>query len=109
MNKVVLIGNLTRKPELVEINESKLTRISMAVNENYFNSQGEKPTSFFNIIAWGKLGENCVKYLDKGSKICVEGKLQNRKYEKDGETKYVFEIVAEEIEYLSVKRDNKDE
>lgn len=107
MNKVVLIGNLTKKPELVDINENKLTKISVAVTENYTNLKGEKPVSFFNVIAWGKLGENCVKYLDKGSKVGIEGKLQNRKYEKDGETKYVFEIVAEEIEYLSVKRDNE--
>jgi single-strand DNA-binding protein len=98
MNKVFLIGNLTRHPELSETpNGIAYCRFSIAVN---------KPTSdavdYFNIVTWRGQAENCNKYLSKGRKVAIVGTLQNRSYEdKDGNKRTVTEIVANEVEFLS--------
>ncbi len=105
MNKVYLIGNLTRDPEVSETGSGLiLCRFSIAVNRNYSSSDGERQTDFFNITVWRALAENCGKYLKKGSKVAVVGSLQNRSYEdKDGIKRNVTDIVANEVEFLSSK------
>ena len=105
MNKVILIGNLTREPELTETsNGISVCRFSMAVERDFADNQGNRQTDFFNIVAWRGLAETCAKYLGKGKKVCVVGTLQNRKYEdSEGAIKYVTEIVANEVEFLSPK------
>mgnify|MGYP002521804733 CR=1 FL=1 len=105
MNKVYLIGNLTRDPEVSETGSGlTLCRFSIAVNRNYSSSDGERQTDFFNITVWRALAENCGKYLKKGSKVAVVGSLQNRSYEdKDGIKRNVTDIVANEVEFLSSK------
>jgi single-strand DNA-binding protein len=104
MNKVFLIGNLTKNPELSKTTgDISYCRMSIAVNRSY----GENEADYFNIIAWRGLAETCGKYLSKGKKICVVGHLQTRSYEHDGIKKYVTEIVAEEIEFLSPKAENE--
>lgn len=113
MNKVYLIGNLTRDPEVSETGSGlTLCRFSIAVNRNYSGSDGERQTDFFNITVWRALAENCGKYLKKGSKVAVVGSLQNRSYEdKDGIKRNVTDIVANEVEFLSSKNsgDGDDE
>ncbi len=105
MNKVYLIGNLTRDPEVSETGSGlTLCRFSIAVNRNYSSSDGERQTDFFNITVWRALADNCGKYLKKGSKVAVVGSLQNRSYEdKDGIKRNVTDIVANEVEFLSSK------
>ncbi len=105
MNKVYLIGNLTRDPEISETGSGlTLCRFAIAVNRNYSSSDGERQTDFFNITVWRALAENCGKYLKKGSKVAVVGSLQNRSYEdKDGNKRSVTDIVASEVEFLSSK------
>lgn len=105
MNKVYLIGNLTRDPETSETGSGvTLCRFAIAVNRNYSSSDGERQTDFFNITVWRALAENCGKYLKKGSKVAVVGSLQNRSYEdKDGIKRNVTDIVASEVEFLSSK------
>ena len=105
MNKVYLIGNLTRDPELSETpNGIALCRFSIAVNRNYSGSDGERQTDFFNIIVWRTQAENCGRYLKKGSKVAIVGSLQNRQYEdKDGNKRQVTDIIANEVEFLSVR------
>jgi single-strand DNA-binding protein len=104
MNKVILIGNLTRDPELSQTTGGiPYCRMPIAVNRNYSSADGERVTDFFNIIAWRGLAENCHKYLRKGLKIGVCGSLQTRSYEQDGVKKYITEIVADEIEFLTPK------
>ena len=105
MNKVYLIGNLTRDPEISESGSGlTLCRFAIAVNRNYSSSDGERQTDFFNITVWRALAENCGKYLKKGSKVAVVGSLQNRSYEdKDGNKRSVTDIVASEVEFLSSK------
>lgn len=103
MNKVVLIGNLTRDPEMAETsNGVKVCRFSIAVNRDYSNSGGTKATDFFNITAWRGLADNCGKYLKKGRKVAIVGSLQNRTYEdKDGNKRAVMDIMASDVEFLT--------
>jgi single-strand DNA-binding protein len=105
LNKVFLVGNLTRDPELRHTAQgTSVASFSLAVNRNYKGSDGEfkKETNFFNIVVWGKVGENCAKYLSKGRSALVEGRLQNRSYEtQDGQKRTVTEIIAENVQFLS--------
>lgn len=104
MNISYLIGNLTKEPEKVEGNSKSLCKLNLAVSENYTDKDGNRPVHFFNVAVWGVLADNCMKFLHKGSKICVVGKLNPREYEKDGQKKYVMEIVATEIEFLNTPK-----
>ena len=110
MNKVILVGNLTRDPELSETpNGVAVCRFSIAVSRDYANADGNRETDFFNITVWRGRAENCGKYLKKGSKVAVVGSLQNRTYEdKEGTTRYVTDIVANEVEFLSPRNSNGD-
>ena len=109
MNKVFFIGNLTRDPELRTTASSKsVCSFSIAVNRAFSNQQGEKVTDFFNIMVWGKLGENCAKYLSKGRKVAVMGEIQNRSYEKDGVKRTVTEIIASDVEFLTARDSQGD-
>lgn len=105
LNKVFLLGNLTRDPELKHTGQgTSVCSFSIATNRSYKGSDGEfkKEVSFFNIIVWGKSGENCAKYLAKGKSVLVEGRLATRSYEaSDGSKKYVTEIVADNVQFLS--------
>ena len=110
MNKVFLIGNLTRDPELSTTNSGiSVCRISIAVSRRFANADGSRETDFFNVVAWRAIAENCAKYLKKGSKIAVMGSIQNHSYEgNDGTKRYTTDITAEEIEFLSTKGDAID-
>lgn len=101
MQKFIGTGNLTRDVEKVSDNLAKFT---IAIPEDY-EKDGERPVQFFTVICWNKLAENCLKYLTKGSKVLVEGKLQNRTYEQDGTKKYITEILAKSVEFLNIKKD----
>ena len=101
-NNVTLVGNITRDPELRFTGSGQAkVNFGLAVNRRWQNRQTqewEEQVSFFNIIAWGELGENASESLQKGSRAIVTGRLEQRSYEtEDGEKKQVFEIVADEI------------
>lgn len=100
-NKVQLIGNVGQEPTITKLdNGKKVARISLATNENYKNSKGEKQTdtNWHTIVAWGKTADIIEKFVDKGKEIAIEGKLTSRSYEdKDGARRYVTEVVASEI------------
>ena len=106
MNKVYLIGNLTRDPELSETTSGiAVCRLSIAVNRTYNND-----VDYFNITVWRAVAENCGKFLKKGSKVAVCGSLQNRSYEdKDGNKRNYTDIVANEVEFLSTKNNGEGE
>ena len=110
MNKVMLIGNLTKDPELIQTNSGiSVCRFTLAVTRRFQNSSGERETDFLNIVVWRQQGENCAKYLKKGSKCCVIGAVQNRSYEaQDGSKRYITEITADEVEFLSSKTASGD-
>ncbi len=105
LNKVLLIGNLTRAPELrYTPSGTAVADLRMAVNRNYTTQSGEKreETFFVNVVVWGKQAESSGEYLDKGSQIFVEGRLQTRDWEgKDGQKRSVTEVVAERVQFLS--------
>lgn len=105
MNKVFLIGNLTRDPELASTNSGvSVCRFSLAVSRNFSNAEGERETDFLNIIVWRNQADNCHKYLKKGSKCAVSGQIQTRTYDaQDGTKRYVTEIVADNVEFLNTK------
>ena len=104
MNKVYLIGNLTRDPEMRSTSTGiPVCNFSIAVNRRFKNAQtGQQETDFFNIVAWRQLAELCGRYLAKGRKVAVFGSIQTRTYEaQDGSKRTAFDIVADEVEFLS--------
>lgn len=105
MNKVILVGNLTRDPELRQTPSGvSICSFAIAVSRDYSNAEGNREADFFNINVWREKGENCHKYLKKGKKVAIVGSLQTRSYEdKDGIKRNVTEIVANEVEFLTPK------
>lgn len=110
MNKVFLIGNLSKDPELRTTNSGTIVcTFSIAVNSRK-DKDGNSTADFFSIVAWRQLAELCSKYLAKGRKVAVVGELQTRSYEaKDGTKRHVTEIVANEIEFLTPKGESKEQ
>jgi len=103
MNKVFMIGNLSKDVDLRTTQSGKaVATLTIAVNRRFKGQDGEKVTDFFTVVAWNQLGEMCGKYLAKGKKVAVSGELQTRSYDaKDGSKRYVTEIIADEVEFLS--------
>jgi len=104
LNRVILVGNLTRDPELRYTSNGgvAVVRFTVAVNRRFTNQQGEREADFINIVAWRNLAENCGNYLRKGSLVAVEGRIQTRSYEnQEGRTVYVTEVVADDVRFLS--------
>jgi single-strand DNA-binding protein len=109
-NKVQLIGNVGNEPEITNLESGKkVAKFSIATNESYKDSKGEKVTNtqWHNIVAWGKIAEIVEKYVGKGKEVALEGKLTSRSYEtKEGEKRYVTEVVVDEILLLGIKGDD---
>jgi single-strand DNA-binding protein len=105
LNRIVLIGRLTRDPELRYTQSGvPVASFSLAVDRSFKTADGQRETDFINIIAWRGLGENCANYLAKGKLAAVDGRLQIRNYEtKDGQKRTVAEVVAEDVRFLSPK------
>ena len=105
LNKVQLIGYLGRDPELRTIpNGHKVTNFSLGVTRRWKSGgESKEATDWFNVEAWGKLGELCQQYLKKGSLLYLEGRLQTDKYEDKGETKYFTKVVALGMQFLDRK------
>jgi single-strand DNA-binding protein len=106
-NRVQLIGNLGNTPEVINLESgSKLVKFSLATNETYKNTQGDKvtDTQWHTIIAWNKTADIIEKYLEKGDKVAIEGKLTSRSWDdKDGYKRYTTEVICNEIMMLSNK------
>ena len=105
MNKVVLIGRLTRDPELRYTSSNiPSATFSLAVNRPFQNQNGVREADFINIVMWRKQAEIAKKYLTKGSLISIEGRIQTRNYDgADGKKVYVTEVVADNFEFLETK------
>lgn len=108
-NKVQLIGNLGQAPEIKTMDKgNKMARMSIATNETYKNAQGEyvQETQWHKVVAWGKTAELAEKYLQKGSEVMVEGKLQHREYvDKDGAKCSITEVQLHSILLLDKKKE----
>ncbi|NMA86406.1 MAG: single-stranded DNA-binding protein [Tissierellia bacterium] len=117
MNNVVLIGRLTRDPELRYIPNSgtPVATFTLAVDKQLsrekrqeFESKGQPTADFINIVVWGRPAENCANYLSKGLLAAVQGRIQTRSYDgNDGIRRYVTEVVANNVEFLEWKDDNR--
>ena len=110
MNKVILLGRLTKDVELryTQANNTAVATFSLAVNRRFTKEGEEQQADFFNIVAWGKLAETSSKYLRKGSPILITGRLTNRSWENDqGQKHYVTEVIAEELDFIESKK-NKE-
>ena len=105
MNKVFLIGRLTRDPELRYTgNNTAVASFSIAVNRNFTNQSGEREADFINIVVWRKQAENVKNYLTQGSQVAIDGRIQTRSYDDaDGKKRYVTEVVADNVEFLGSK------
>ena len=100
MNKVILLGRLTKDVETryTQTNNSLVATFTLAVNRRFAKEGEERQTDFINIVAWGKTGEFSSKYFKKGLQVAVVGRLQNRSYEdSNGQKKYITEVIAEEV------------
>ena len=106
MNKVILVGRLTRDPEVKNTTTGKaVATFTLAVDRRFKNKDGQKEADFVPIVVWGKQAEFAGQYLSKGSQIGVSGRLQVRSYDaQDGQRRYVTEVVADEINFLSSGR-----
>ena len=108
MNKVILMGRLTRDPEVryTQTNNTLVASFSLAVNRRFARPGEERQADFINVVAWSKLGEFCSKYFKKGQQVGVIGRLQVRNWEDEqGQKHYVTEVVAEEAYFADSKRD----
>lgn len=110
MNSVVLIGRLTRDPELrfLPVNGMAVSRFTIAVDKDLsrekkqeFESKGQPTADFINIVVWGKQAETCANYLAKGRLVAIQGRIQSRSYDvKDGSKRYITEVVANRVQFL---------
>lgn len=105
MNKVVLIGRLTRDPELRYTSSNiPSARFSLAVDRPFTSQSGERETDFINIVVWRKQAENVKNYVKQGSQVAIDGKIQTRTYDdQNGQKRYITEVVADNIQFLDTK------
>lgn len=109
MNKAILVGRLTKDPELkmTENTKREVCQFTIAVNRPYTNDDGERKADFINCVVWDKLAENLSKYQKKGNQVAVEGRIQTRNYDdKDGKKIYVTEIFVSNVTFLDSKGSN---
>lgn len=110
MNRVMLIGRLTAKPELRYTGSNvPYSRFSVAVNRTFSNNQGQRETDFINVVVWRKQAENVCNFLDKGSLVAVEGRLQTGNYDdKDGNKRYTMDVVGDNVQFLESKSQSQN-
>ena len=108
MNKVILIGRLTRDPELRYTgSNTPVATFSLAVNRPFTNQSGEREADFISCVVWRKLAETVKNYLSQGSQVAVEGRIQTRNYDdQNGQKRYVTEVIVENIDFVGSRRDN---
>jgi single-strand DNA-binding protein len=111
MNKAILTGNLVADPELRKTqSDISVCTFRIAVQRRFANPQGVRESDFFNIVAWRGLADTCAKFLTKGRKVGVIGVIQNRSYDaQDGTKRYITEIVADDVEFLSPNPSNQSQ
>lgn len=110
MNKIILSGNLCADPELQYVGGGQVAKCTfrLAVQRRFANAQGVREADFLNIVCWKGTAESADRYLRKGSKVLVSGSVQERSWEKDGQRRYVTEVVADEVEFLSHSEEKKE-
>jgi len=108
INRVVLTGNLTRDPELRAVGETSICKLRIACNtrrKNNASGQWEEKPNFFDVTVFGARGENCAKYLSKGRPVAVDGRLEWREYEVEGQKRQSVDIIADNVQFLGGRDD----
>ncbi len=105
MNKVILIGNLGKDPEVRQVKDTSVAQFSLATTTGFGDN---KKTQWHNVTLWGKTAEVAGQYLKKGNRVCIVGEINYREYEKDGEKKFFTEIVSRELEMLTAKAEEQE-
>ena len=110
MNKVILIGRLTRDPELRYTgSNTPVATFSLAVNRSFTNQNGEREADFINCVVWRKLAETVKNYLSQGSQVAVEGRIQTRTYDdQNGQRRYITEVIADNVEFLGSRNSSNN-
>lgn len=110
LNRIILIGRLTRDVELRYTQEGKaVANFTLAVDRPFKNQQGEKEADFIRTVVWGKQAENCANHIGKGRLVAVDGRLQIRSYDgNDGQRKYITEVVAGDVRFLDRPKEETD-
>jgi single-strand DNA-binding protein len=106
MNKVTLIGNVGKDPELRTIGDNQVVSFSLATTRRFKDKDGNKVTDWHSVQAWGKTAELIAQYVHKGDRLAVEGEIQYREYEKDGVKRQAVNINCNEVEFLSGRKDD---
>lgn len=107
LNQVVLVGRLTTDPEIIKSENGKSrTQITLAIPRSYKNVNGEYESDFIRCVLWNGVAENTCEYCKKGDIVGVKGRMQSSSYEKDDETVYITEVIAERVTFLSSRKDN---
>ena len=112
MNKIILIGRLTKVVELryTQVTNTAVASFTLAVDRKFTKSDNEKQTDFFNVIAWNKLAENISKYLSKGKQVAISGRLETRSWnDESGQKHNTIEIIAEEASFIDPKNKKNNE
>ena len=109
LNKIILIGRLTRDPEAKSTaSGNSVTTFTLAVERSFTSQQGEKEVDFIPVVTWRKLAETCARFLSKGRLVAVSGRLQVRTYDdSNGQKRYISEVVADEVQFLERKQDGQ--
>jgi len=110
MNKYIAIGNLTKNPDCRDAGQSKVCAFSLAINEYYYtNGTKNQTTTYIDVETWNKQAENCTKFLSKGSKVAIEGKLKMNNWEKNGQKFSKLFCVADRVHFLASEDADKSE
>lgn len=110
MNKVILMGRLTKDPEVryTQTNNTVVASFSLAINRRFVRQGEERQADFINIVAWSKLGEFCSKYFKKGQQVSIVGRLQTRTWDDEqGQKHYITEVIAEEAYFADSRKDGE--
>jgi single-strand DNA-binding protein len=108
MNRVILVGRITKDPELKKTAQDiSVINFTIAVNRNYTDQQGEKQADFISCVVWRRQAENVAKYVSKGMLLGVEGRIQTRQYESETGMKYITEVLCDSVQFLENKSSNQ--
>lgn len=106
INRVILVGRITKSPELKSTQSNvNFVNFTLAVNRQFADANGERQADFLSCVVWRNQAENVAKYVHKGDLLGIDGRLQTRSYEVDGQTRYITEIVCDSVQFLETKKE----
>lgn len=109
INRVILVGRITKDPELKSTQSNvNFVNFTLAVNRQFADQSGERQADFIQCVVWRRQAENLAQYIRKGALLGVEGRIQTRSYEVDGNTRYITEVVCDSVQFLETRGDSSN-